>query len=106
MRKVVISMRIAIGKKPRMTYKLIFHNVSLQVMLRRFQTFYSTSSIYYFVQLRSVCVSDSVLAKLIHINCFLAAHVFIDDGMEKKGNVFLCNRFVKQLVDVIELAAT
>lgn len=36
----------------------------------------------------------------------VVAHVFIDDGMEKKGNETLCNRFVKQLVDVIELAAT
>jgi len=35
------------------------------------------------------------------------AHIFIDDGMEKKtGRESLCNRFVKQLVDVIELAAT
>ena len=35
------------------------------------------------------------------------AHIFIDDGMEKKaGHESLCNRFVKQLVDVIELAAT
>ena len=35
------------------------------------------------------------------------AHIFIDDGMEKKaGNETVCNRFVKQLVDVIELAAT
>lgn len=35
------------------------------------------------------------------------AHVFIDDGMESTKNTDrICNRFVKQLVDVIELAAT
>jgi len=40
--------------------------------------------------------------------CIIAAHIFIDDGMERKpaGHGTLCNRFVKQLVDVIELAAT
>ncbi len=38
----------------------------------------------------------------------IPAHVFIDDGMElKKGkeSEMICNRFVKQLVDVMELAA-
>ncbi len=35
------------------------------------------------------------------------AHVFIDDGMEdNKHQDRQANRFVKQLVDVIELAAT
>ena len=38
---------------------------------------------------------------------FFSAHVFIDDGMEvNKGKEFVCNHFVKQLVDIIELAAT
>ena len=36
-----------------------------------------------------------------------AAHIFIDDAMEKgRTSERICNRFVKQLVDVIELAAT
>ena len=38
---------------------------------------------------------------------YFSAHVFIDDGMEEnKSQDRQCNRFVKQLVDVIELAAT
>jgi len=46
---------------------------------------------------------------LCYVNYLVAdaAHIFIDDGMEKKsGHESVCNRFVKQLVDVIELAAT
>lgn len=35
-----------------------------------------------------------------------AAHIFLDDGMEdNKQKERMTNRFVKQLVDVIELAA-
>ena len=37
----------------------------------------------------------------------ISAHVFIDDGMDfNKSNENHCNIFVKQLVDVMELAAT
>ena len=41
------------------------------------------------------------------VSLLLSAHVFIDDAMEyNKQSDRICNRFVRQLVDVIELAAT
>ena len=54
---------------------------------------------YYFID---TCNLENVYLKFY----FPQLMCSIDDGMEKKNSEWMCNHFVRQLVDVIELAAT
>lgn len=57
-----------------------------------------------------LCPEYSVWAAFNNHSFCCIAHIFIDDGMEMKSKDKdkgpTCNAFVKQLVDVMELAAT